>query len=288
MAESINRKRAKFDAKALLTDAQVAPKRFYALYLALILALDVIISLAGSLSRAEEVFSNPVGLFVTILSRLLSVVLGVGCWLYLFGVHRGERTEYLTLFDGFSFVGRIILLYLTKGALLGVWFLPALLAFSAGYAGLLTGGAAAAESAVLLPLSAVMAIPGCIAFYRYRFAVLDLCENPTASAMEAIRMSRLQTVGYKSQLFTLDVSYFGWALLASLPTVVLNAWYYTGGDLSVLSAPAEAAISGAFLLAVGIFFMPVYQSCELTYFETAKRTSHIGYGIGPADGGEAQ
>ena len=56
--------------------------------------------------------SNPLGLFVWILVSLLALILEAGCWLYCAAIRRGERTEYLTLFDGFSFAGRLILLYL--------------------------------------------------------------------------------------------------------------------------------------------------------------------------------
>ena len=40
----------------------------------------------------------------------MSMVLAAGFVLYCMAVRRGERAEYLTLFDGFSFVGKVILL----------------------------------------------------------------------------------------------------------------------------------------------------------------------------------
>ena len=45
---------------------------------------------------------------------------------------------------------------------------------------------------------------GIVAAYRYRFALYNLYENPGIGVMEALDMSKRQTLGYKSQLFTLD------------------------------------------------------------------------------------
>ena len=40
----------------------------------------------------------------------MSMVLASGFVMYCMAIRRGERAEYLTLFDGFSFVGKVILL----------------------------------------------------------------------------------------------------------------------------------------------------------------------------------
>ena len=98
----------------------------------------------------------------------------------------GRRAEYLTLFDGFSFVGKVILLNIVIYLFTFFW-------------------------------SLLFVIPGIIAAYRYRFALYNLYENPGIGVMEALNMSKQQTLGYKGQLFMLDLSYIGWLLLASLP-----------------------------------------------------------------------
>ena len=72
--------------------------------------------------------------------------------------------------------------------------------------------------------SMLFVIPGIVAAYRYRFALYNLYENPGLNVMEALEMSKRQTRGYKGQLFMLDLSYFGWYLLASLP--VLAEFFY--------------------------------------------------------------
>ena len=65
---------------------------------------------------------------------------------------------------------------------------------------------------------------GIVAAYRYRFAMLNLCENPEIGVMEALNMSKAQTGGFKWQLFVLDLSFLGWMLLCGLTLGILSIW----------------------------------------------------------------
>ena len=132
-------------------------------------------------------------LFVSVVASLTGTVLGAGEVLYHLGVRRGEEMPYTTLFDGFSFAGKIILLSIVQYIFVFLWTL-------------------------------LFIVPGIVAAYRYRFAILNLCENPEIGVMEAINMSKAQTAGFKWQLFVLDLSFIGWALLASLTLGILNIW----------------------------------------------------------------
>jgi len=262
MAEYIDRKRVKAEGHDLLNGAQVNPKGFFALYLALVLLLDLAATLAAGNSDITTIFSKPLGLFVTILASLLSLILGVGCYLYCFGIRRGERMEFLTLFDGFSFVGKIILLYLVEYFFVVLWAM-------------------------------LLVVPGIIAAYRYRFAMLNLCENPSIGILDAINMSKRQTYGYKSQIFSLDLSYIGWALLANLPILYFNFAYQM--DKFNYSLPGvntaiwiQTLLGDLCMLAVGLFYLPNYEMAELGYFEIAKRSAGIGFGIQPPSGGPDQ
>ena len=67
-------------------------------------------------------------------------------------------------------------------------------------------------------------IPGIVAAYRYRFAMLNLCENPEIGVMEALSMSKAQTLGFKWQLFVLDLSFIGWNILVGLTLGILDIW----------------------------------------------------------------
>lgn len=253
MFENIDRQKCKWEAAELLQGAQVSPKGMTALFMGLTLALGLISSVGGS---------GFLGIFISILAALLSTVLTAGFTLYCMAIRRGERAEYLTLFDGFSFVGKLILLELIIAFFVFLW-------------------------------SLLFFIPGVIAAYRYSFALFNLYENPGIGAMEALEMSKRQTLGYKSQLFMLDLSYFGWILLARFPTTLLSqlvARDITAEMLYGIPTPdtyfglpliALDLLFGLWQLAVSLFYYPNYVCVQLSYFETAKRTSGIGLGAEP-------
>lgn len=262
IAELIDRKRLKADARALLADAQVSPKGMVALYLGLALVLSMLVSFSGGAGLLST--------FVSILTTLLGWVLSAGFVLYCMAVRRGERAEYLTLFDGFSFVGKLIGLNIVMYIFIWLW-------------------------------SLLFLIPGIVAAYRYRFALYNLYENPGIGIMEALNMSKRQTSGYKGQLFMLDLSYIGWNLLGSIPAMVYTGAIYWDLMQTVLayaggtpqSFPAATAaylglpdwgwtlVIGLWSLAAALFYLANYQCVELGYFETAKRTSGAGEGAAP-------
>ena len=90
---------------------------------------------------------------------------------------------YESLFDAFSFAGKVILLSLVEAAFIFLW-------------------------------SLLFVIPGIIAAYRYSFALINLCRDPNLGVMEALNLSKQQTNGYKWQFFMLQLSFIGWYLLA--------------------------------------------------------------------------
>ena len=253
MFENIDRKKCKWEAAELLREAQVSPKGMTALFMGLTLALGLISSVGGG---------GFLGIFISILAGLLSTVLTAGFVPYCMAIRRGERAEYLTLFDGFSFVGKLIVLDLVTLFFIFLW-------------------------------SLLFIIPGFIAAYRYSFARFNLYENPGIGAMEALDMSKRQTLGYKSQLFMLDPSYFGWNLLARFPTMVLTqivARDVTAEILYGIPSPDTYfglpilvldLVFGIWQIAVALFYYPNYVCVQLSYFETAKRTSGVGLGAEP-------
>ena len=266
MAELIDRKRLKAETRELLGTARVSPRGMTALYLGLAMALSTLDYLAGGGNVVLE--RNPVGIFTYVLTALLTAVLGAGFSLYCMAVRRGERAEYLTLFDGFSFVGKLIALTIVETVFIMLW-------------------------------SMLFVVPGIVAAYRYRFALYNLYENPGIGVMEALDMSKRQTWGYKSQIFALDWSYFGWQMLASLPLLAMLFLLYrlvfqivTGpipnltaeelvAQALVLPVWAWSLISSVFSLAVGLFYVPNRECVELGYFEIAKRTSGVGWNAAP-------
>ena len=258
MAQIIDRKRLKAEMRELLRSAQVSPRGMAAMYLLLSLSLSTVAGFAG-------LAGGLLGTFASILSSLIDVVLAAGFVMYCMAIRRGERAEYLTLFDGFSFAGKIILLTIITDLFIILW-------------------------------STLFFIPGIIAAYRYRFALYNLYENPGLTPMEALDMSKRQTLGYKSQLFLLDLSYVGWVILASLPLLLVESLLFEEMGLDgiysiyTVAAPETLAslplwvwdiITGVWSAAVAVFYLPHYRCTELGYFEIAKSTSGVGEGAGP-------
>ena len=263
MVQQIDRKQLKRDSKALLRTAQVSPMAMTALYLGLVLVLDAADVLSGG--SAALGIGSLLSTFVSVLTWLVGMVLSAGFVLYCMAIRRGERAKFLTLFDGFAFVGKVIGLNIVITVFIALW-------------------------------SMLFVIPGIVAAYRYRFALYNLYENPGIGIMEALDMSKRQTVGYKAQLFLLDLSYYGWAFLAALPSAVLE-WCVSYQELSAIMglAGTPALITSLLALSdfswiliidlwslvVSLFYLPVYQCTELGYFETAKSTSGVGFGAEP-------
>lgn len=119
-------------------------------------------------------------------------------------------------------------------------------------------------------------------------------------------MSKRQTLGYKSQLFTLDLSYLGWSLLSALPAYIMSLVVYYRvlqnvglsvqdvlmspgvlGPVTYLGFPVWAwvLIQSLWTLAVSLFYLPNFYCVQLSYFETAKTTSGVGLGAQPRNGG---
>jgi len=243
MFEHIDRRQVKADARAMLREAQVSPKAFFALYLGIMALMNICSYLTSAAGNSTSLFSGPAELFVNIFSTLLTPVLGIGVYLYCMAIRRGERAEYLVLFDGFSFAGKIIVLYLLQMLFVFLWMM-------------------------------LFIFPGFVAAYRYRFAYLNLCANPSLSPTEALTLSKQQTRGYKMQLFQLDLSYFGWIVLSSLPVILLSSLVMDPDMFNSIAAnPLYMAAELICSFVFSLIYMPSYYTSELAYYETAVRTS---------------
>lgn len=249
MSETLDRAALKGSARELLKTAVVCPKRMTALYCGLTLLLNIAEFLLDSFVPATADAASMLNLFsmfVSIFTTLAGFILAAGFTIYCMGIRQREEMGYGSLFDGFSFTGKIILLNIVMDAFVFLW-------------------------------SMLFAIPGIIAFYRYRFALYNLYENPGLNILEALEMSKRQTRGLKLSLFKLDLSYLGWALLSILPAIIVDSRAY----LQAFSDPAsllagsgaslvEILVCGVWSLVVSLFYLPNYQCVLLDYFDAAK------------------
>ena len=202
----LNRKQLKAEAKTIIKGAAVSAYVFSFIFIVISWVISLLSEFITGATAADlsqllgrEISFPTLGLspmmvtFISILLALISQILSAGYVIYHQGVRHGKTMPYATLFDGFTFVGKIIILKILVFAYTFLW-------------------------------SLLFVIPGIVAAYRYRFALYNLCENPQLSPSEALRMSKAQTRGYKWELFKLDLSFLGWSILCVLTLEILSIW----------------------------------------------------------------
>ncbi len=229
----LDRVQLKLEAKAITKNAKVSAYLFTLLYLVIGVVLDGINMIASGNTQEtlryyfqdlapqlDAYFIMPslhlpplAATFINIVVTLVSCILSAGYILYAMNVRKGLETPYVTLFDGFTFAGKVILLNIVIYIFTFLW-------------------------------SLLLIIPGIIAGYRYRFALYNLCENPEMGVMDALNMSKAQTQGHKWELFVLDLSFIGWNLLCALTLGILTIWiapYVQQTDIGYFEAIKQAS-----------------------------------------------
>lgn len=225
MNMEINRPVVKAKARKIITNTRPNPLMIGLVLIAVDLLLSYLLAqLMGldKISLSDARFSIPGGIgfsvpipitdiapaaWVLIFAILLmSSVLSTGFCSYCLKICQGEKADYKNLLDGFTIFLKLILLKLLIWLLVFFQFL-------------------------------MFIVPGIIASYSYRQAEYILLENPELRPLECIRRSEDMMRGHRFDLFLLDLSFIGWALLSSVlmfPAVwyvpysgVCYAYYYT-------------------------------------------------------------
>ncbi|MBQ9648304.1 MAG: DUF975 family protein [Oscillospiraceae bacterium] len=235
MPDIIDRAEVKAEAKELLRAARVSPLRMTLLFLGIDLGLELIsTAVSDMLGDSIGVLSFSFS-FVGVLITLLSTVLLAGYTSYCLGVQRGRVMPYDSLFDAFPFAGKVILLSVVQGALIGFGLV-------------------------------LFIVPGVVLAFMYPFALYHLCEEPDIGVIESMRRSRLEMKGYKFQLFALLISFWPLLLLAA---VALGACEYfldgafpasLGGDLLF------ALVSGVLTGAAEVYLMPYIELAQVCFY----------------------
>ena len=70
----------------------------------------------------------------------------------------------------------------------------------------------------------LLVIPGIIKAYAYSQAFYVLAENPGIGAREALRRSEAMMKGHKMEMFMLNISFMGWAILGTFTFGLLYIW----------------------------------------------------------------
>lgn len=117
--------------------------------------------------------------------RIMSYMVSVGFVIFALHISRDEKAEFGNLFDGFGLFFRVLWLGILEGLLIFLW-------------------------------SLLLVVPGIVAAYRYRQALYLLLDHPERSAWQCLRESSALMSGHKWELFVLDLSFLGWAMLSAM------------------------------------------------------------------------
>lgn len=171
----------------------------------------------------QAAMPTPVEALLDVAISLVSTVLGAGFVIFALRTLSGSGASYWNIFDSFGMFFRIIWLYILEGVFITLWTL-------------------------------LLVFPGIIAYYRYRMAIYLLLEHPEMSALDCIRESKRLMVGHKWELFVLDFSFIGWAVLVGVANSISSA----------LAIPVVSVIG--FGILVQIYFLPYYELTCAGYY----------------------
>ena len=208
----LDRVQLKMEARAITKNARVSAYLFTLLYLAIGLVLDsldwlttgssdVLVYMETYMPEVDVSFypTSPLSLppvvsgFISIVVSLVAVVLSAGYILYAMSVRKGLETPYATMFDGFLFAGKIILLSIVQYIFIFLW-------------------------------SLLFVIPGIVKMYAYSMAYYIKLDHPDYGWKACIDESRQLMDGHKWEKFVLDLSFLGWIIVGSLCLGVGTLW----------------------------------------------------------------
>ena len=238
MPVQIDRPALKLEAKELLRTASVPPVRFTLFFLAIALVLDEISAAVGYMLDDSVGFAFLSFSFVSVLTTLLSTVLLAGFAIYCLGINRRAVMPYDCLFDAFPFAGKVILLELLQGFLIG------------------------------LGLSFFVA-PGIYLFLCYPFALYHLCEDPQIGVVEALRRSRMEMNGYKAQLLLLLLSFLPLLLAAALPLAAAQTLLLPRIPDTFSGALLSTLISGVLAGVMQVVLLPYIELARVGFYRRA-------------------
>lgn len=297
----------KIDRKALKSGARLAlccqpghsPRRVTVLYLLLSGGWMPALGLAGE-SPVNQLFQmlrqgilpgralalaiasvGTVGLFLNILWMIVRLVADIGYASWALQVSRGDKTGAAALLDGFSMVGRVLLLNVAVAVLSLCWYVVILLplitlAVSAAF---LPGGV------VLVP---VLMTVGLMLFglcvLRYAMAEFCLLDEPEKGVFFALRASRQLMRGRTVEYAMLLLSFLGWFVLGFVVSWVAESAAITAlgglsavmnGDVQrVLQLSSHPVVVGVATVAgwlVSLWVQPYFTVTQAGYYDHLRK-----------------
>lgn len=159
---------------------------------------------------------------LSVVLSIYQMVLQFGLSVYSLRLFRGGPCGPSDLFSGFSMIGRVIGQQLLVALIAyGVVFL-ALIPISIVLVIFLSTGSEVLGMLVLTAAILVVAVLLIIIMLNYALATLSLADHPELGAMGAIQYGKQLISGHQWDFFVLELSFFGWSLLCSLPSTVFT------------------------------------------------------------------
>ncbi|MBE7003060.1 MAG: DUF975 family protein [Ruminococcaceae bacterium] len=233
----IDNRAVREEARTLMHSAAVSPFLFTAMFLAINLVLDLVNTAANyMLGRTVEVSSVSMTFsFVGILVSLLATVLLAGYAFYGLGVQSGREMSFESLFAMFPFAGKVVLLTVVQGVLIGVGL-------------------------------ALFIVPGLVLALAYSFALYHLCEDPDASVLAALRRSRLEMNGYKLQLLALILGFLPLLLLFAVPVGLCEYFLESLFPETLVGELMETLVSGVLTGFAAVYMTPYMALSQIIFY----------------------
>ncbi len=209
----INRAAIKQNAKGVISSTKPSPILVGLVYLAVTYVLQFLSytvsgqyqaymkmmeqMMAGNLDYVPQLpHPNAGSVIIGLAIFLMMMMLSAGFTIYCMNICQFRNAGFGNLFDGFAIFFKVLWLTILMGIFVWLW-------------------------------SLLLIIPGIIAAYRYRMALYIMIDNPQLGALDCIRASSNMMNGHKGELFVLDLSFLGWALLTAFPFVTIWVTPYT-------------------------------------------------------------
>lgn len=192
-------------------------------------------------------------LVIAIALSLMLYMMQTGFAIYTLRVSRGQPASYGTLFDGFGIIGRVLAVGLLTTLFIFLWLLLAVVPLTIAMVMIMTGYSEYTAT-IMMSAALLLMIPAMIASYRYRQAIYIMLDNPHMRALDCIRASKRMMSGRKGELFVLDLSFIGWALLTWIP--VLNLWILAYMDVTLANYYNELSTGGRIIESEGRVLPP--------------------------------
>ena len=232
----LDRKQLKQQAKQTMRAARPAPFWVALALEAIMVVLTLLImSLDGTLQairtmyagalQGRMVYAEPqaagglIGQLLGLALEIMIMEMSVGFVIYAVRVWRQEKAGCGDLFDGFGMFFRSIGIQILPWLMVSLWSLI--------YAMPVTFLAAAGGQLWWLAAGLPLLLPAIMAAYSYRQAVYIMLDNPGASCLRCMALSREMMRGHRWELFVLDLSFLGWMLLCTVIPVagmILMVW----------------------------------------------------------------